>query len=283
MNNKNLQDSIVELYNKTACNISKELIHCYKKELQQEKRDSLSFIGLNNILRNVDIGNANKIPICQDTGVPIFYVKINKKYSIKEIKEIIISATKTATEKSILRPNAVDPFSNVNSDNNLGKEFPVIYFEEHEEDFIKIDLLLKGGGSENIGKTYSLPNTELNAQRDINGIKKCVIDAVLKAQGKGCPPYIISVAIGGSKDVVTKISKKGLLRKIDDENKDPVLNKLEKDLLSEVNKLKIGVMGFGSGNTAVAVKIVSTHRHPASFFVDVCFSCWALRKGTLTW
>ncbi len=202
---------------------------------------------------------------------------------MKEITSIIRDSTSAAIRKNILRPNAVDIVTDASCENAVGIDFPVIYFEEYEKKGIEMDLLLKGAGSENIGATYSLPDARLKAERDFNGVKKCVIDACVKSQGKGCPPYIISIALGGSRDVVSRESKKGLLRKLDDINPVPALAKLEQSLLEEANMLQIGPMGFGGPFTAVAVKIASFSRHPASYFVDICFSCWALRRGKLLW
>ncbi len=143
--------------------------------------------------------------------------------------------------------------------------------------------MLKGGGCENVGKLYNLPIKELQAERDLSGIRKCVIDAVYNAQGMGCPPYVIGVGIGASKDQVTKLSKEQLLRKLGDKNKYIILEKLEKNLIKEINKLGIGPLGFGGKTTALEVKIGINHRHPASYFVDVSMSCWADRRARLVW
>ncbi len=281
MTDDDFTKNVVELYKKTAINVSHNLVNIFKKPINNNS--NLSKYILNNITDNINIAKLSNTPVCQDTGVPIFYIKINKTHSMNEIKSKIKDATVIATSKKYLRPNAVDSITQINSNDNTGEEFPVIYFEEHNEDFIKIELLLKGGGCENIGRTYNLPNTDLNAERNFEGIKKCVIDSVVEAQGKGCPPYIISIAIGGSKDVVSRESKKGLLRDIEDRNSNIILNEFENELKKDINKLSIGPMGLGGNLTTIAVKIKSTHRHPASFFVDVCFSCWALRRGTMQW
>jgi len=141
--------------------------------------------------------------------------------------------------------------------------------------------MLKGGGSENVGLSYKLPNKELNADRSLKGVKKCILDAVVKAQGKACPPYIIGAAIGGSKDITSFLSKKQILRNIQDKNKDPSLNKIEQELKEEINTLGIGPLGLGGKTTCLAVKIAASARHPASFFVDISFCCWACRRGSL--
>ena len=137
---------------------------------------------------------------------------------------------------------------------------------------------MKGAGSENISLVYSLPDVNLKANRDLSGVRKCVLDAVVKAQGKGCPPYIIGVGIGGGFEEVAGLAKKQLMRKLDESNEDEVLDKLEKELLEEINKLGIGPLGLGGKATALGVKVGKTYRHPGSFFVSVSFGCWAFRR-----
>jgi fumarate hydratase class I len=143
--------------------------------------------------------------------------------------------------------------------------------------------MLKGAGSENAGQMYKLPLAEINAQRDLEGVRRCVLDAVQKAQGRGCPPYIIGVGIGATKDQVTRLAKEQLIRKLTDVNKAGELAELEQQLLGDINSLGIGPMGLGGKATALGVKIGVNHRHPASYFVDVSVGCWAMRRGRLIW
>ncbi|MBU1120898.1 fumarate hydratase, partial [Candidatus Micrarchaeota archaeon] len=163
------------------------------------------------------------------------------------------------------------------------KGIPSLYFQQWNSPSIKIDLLLKGGGSENIGRTYSLPNEELNAERNLDGVRKCVLDAVVKAQGMGCPPSIISVVVGGSKDAIAIESKKLFLEKLSKKNKNPKLALFEKKLLEEINSTGIGPIGIGGSSTALALKTKFLSRHPATFFVEVAFSCWCDRRTSLEW
>lgn len=278
-----LRDGIVELYRKVATSLPPDVENALIKAHKNEKNGSNAEQALKVILKNITIARETSRPICQDTGVPVFYASVPKEFGQIEIEEAIIQATRIATEKIPLRPNAVDILTDKNSGDNTGIGYPVIYFKESRDNALTIDLMLKGGGSENVGQIYKLPMTELNAGRDFNGVRKCVLDAVQKSQGKGCPPYTVGVAIGAAKDQVTKLSKSQLLRKIDDTNPIPVLAELEVELLKEINKLGIGTMGFGGKTTAIGVKIAVNHRHPASYFVDVSIACWANRRGRLTW
>lgn len=278
-----LRDGIVELYKKVATSLPPDVEEAMKTILVSEAEGSNARSSIGIILENIKIARETARPVCQDTGVPVFFIKVPLGLSHIELENTVIDATRIATEKVPLRPNAVDPVTEMNSGDNTGVGFPVIYFEETAGSTLTIDLMLKGAGSENVGQIYKLPLGELNAQRDLDGVRKCVIDAVQKAQGKGCPPYIIGVGIGASKDQVTRLAKGQLMRKLNDTNKIPELAELENRTARDLNELGIGTLGFGGGTTALAVKIGVNHRHPASYFVDVSINCWATRRGRLIW
>ena len=138
--------------------------------------------------------------------------------------------------------------------------------------------MLKGGGCENVGAQYSLPNSELGASRDLAGVRKVTLDAVQKAQGKGCAPGILGVAIGGDRGSSFIASKEVLLRQLDDSNPESEMDSLEKQLTEESNQLGIGPMGFGGNTTVLGTKITAKHRLPASYFVSISYMCWAYRR-----
>ena len=278
-----LTDGIVELYKKVATSLPPDMESVIAEACGTEDEDSSCKYSLDVILKNIKIARKNMVPICQDTGVPIFFVKIPVGINQKEIKKSILEATKKATEIIPLRPNAVDILTGSNSGNNTGIGFPVIYMEETEKDTLTMELLLKGSGSENVGITYKLPDESINAQRDLEGVRNCIINAVYKAQGRACPPYTVGVGIGATKDQVAVLSKKQLLRKLNDINPVSRLRNLEQALPGELNGLGIGVLGFGGKTSVLGVKIGVNHRHPASYFVDISFGCWANRRGTLLW
>ena len=180
-----------------------------------------------------------------------------------------------------MRPNAVDVLTGLNTGDGVGDGVPVVYFQEWQEDYSLIDLVLKGGGSENIGASYKLPDSSLSAQRDINGVRRVVLDAVFRAQGRGCPPYIVAVGVGGTKDDAAVLAKRQLLRKVTDKNEIRQLAGFEARLLDQINQLGIGPAGLSGRATAMAVKVGVHARHPATFFVDVAFGCWAHRRRRL--
>ncbi len=278
-----LRDGIVELYKKVATSLPPDIEGALKSAHSNEVDGSIARSSLGIILENIKIARETERPICQDTGVPVFFVKIPVGLSHLELKNTFIDATRIATEKIPLRPNAVDIITDKNSGDNTGAGFPVMYFEETLSSTLTIDLMLKGAGCENAGRIYKLPVEELNAQRDIDGVRKCILDTVHKAQGTGCPPYVLGVGIGASKDQVARLAKEQLMRKLNDTNKIDKIERLEKLLLVEINELGIGPLGSGGNSTAIGVKIGVNHRHPASYFVDICVSCWATRRGRLIW
>ena len=278
-----LLDGIVELYKKVATSLPPDVEEALKTALSEESEGTTAVSSLAVILENIKRARETSRPICQDTGVPVFYVKVPFGLSQNELKQTIVEATREATRKVPLRPNAVDIITEKNSGDNTGEGLPIIYFEETPGGSLVIDLMLKGGGCENAGQTYKLPLEDLRAQRNLEGVRACVLDTIHKAQGRGCPPYVVGVGIGAAKDQVARLAKEQLMRKVTDTNKIGELADLEKRLVSDINKLGIGVMGLGGRKTALGVKIGVNHRHPASYFVDVSLGCWAMSRGRLIW
>ena len=231
----------------------------------------------------MELSRKNSTPICQDTGTPIFYVYYPEGWSTRALRKQIEEAVVQATKKAYLRPNSVDSLNGKNSGNNLGGSyFPSVHFEEVEGDRLTIELMLKGGGCENVGAQYSLPNDALGAGRDLAGVRKVALDAVFQAQGQGCAPGILGIAIGGDRGSGYYSSKEVLYRKLDDHNSDPQLDALEGRLTEEANQLGIGPMGFGGKTTVLGTKITHLNRLPASFFVSISYMCWAYRRRKMT-
>lgn len=278
-----LRDAIVELYKQAATSLPSDVETALRYAYAEEEESSNAKAALSAILENIRIARETARPICQDTGVPTFFIKVPVGLSHLELRSVIIEATRIATKNVPLRANAVDVLTDKNSGDNTGIGFPVIYLEETRDSKLTIDLMLKGSGCENAGQLYRLPFDELKAERDLEGVRKCVLDTVYKAQGRGCPPYIIGVGIGASKDQVTGLAKEHLMRRLEDTNEHEVLSELEKRLFNEINQLGIGPLGLGGRTTTIGVKIGANHRHPASYFVDVSVCCWANRRASLIW
>jgi fumarate hydratase class I len=280
---RDLTSELVELIRFTSTNLSPDVQKTLEQARDREDKGSAAQSALITILDNVELSRKNSTPICQDTGTPIFYVQYPEGWSTRKLREQIRNAIEEATKKSYLRPNAVDSLTDKNSGNNLGDDaFPTIHFKEVEGDELTVELMLKGGGCENVGAQYSLPNSQLGAGRDLAGVRKVVLDAVHKAQGQGCAPGILGVAIGGDRGSSYYASKEVLFRPMEDENPNPELARLEQRLTDEANQLGIGPMGFGGKTTVLATKMTGMHRLPASFFVSVSYMCWAHRRRRMT-
>ncbi len=278
----NFKDAVLQLIKYTSTDISKDVENAIVEARNTEDSDSVAQKTLDQILDNIQQARVEAKPICQDTGTCNFYVTMPMNISQNKIKKIIISAVKEATEKSYLRPNSVNSITGKNSGNNIGVMSPYFSFEEWDKDKIEVRLMLKGGGSENVSTQYKLPNASLNAARDLDGVYKCVIDAVFQAQGLGCAPGIIGVGIGGDRATGMLLAKKQLFRFLDDKNSNDKLDTLEKKLYKDINTLEIGPMGFGGKTTLLGVKAGAAHRLPASFFVSIAYMCWAMRRQTLS-
>ena len=236
---------------------------------------------LNIIFSNVDMAAEDAGPICQDTGMPTFYVHTPVGVNQIEIGKAIRAAVAEATRLGKLRPNSVDSITGKNSGDNLGPGTPVIHFEQWEEEEIEIRLVLKGGGCENKNAQYSLPaNLERlgRADRNLEGVRKCLLHAVWQAQGQGCAPGALGVCIGSDRAHGYDIAKQQLFRTLDDTNPDPVLAELEERIMREANELGVGAMGFGGRVSLIGCKIAAANRLPASFFVSVAYECWAFRR-----
>jgi len=280
---RDLTNEILELIRRTSTDLSADVERSLRQAVEREKPGSAARGALESILENVKISRENSTPICQDTGTPIFYVRHPEGWSTRKLREQIRSSLAEATKRAYMRPNAVNVLTEKNTGNNLGgDDFPYIHFEEVEGDELTIELMLKGGGSENCGAQYSLPDDRLGAGRDLAGVRKVVLDAVYKAQGQGCAPGILGVTMGGDRGLGYSASKEVLFRKLDEVSPDQKMAELERRLTDEANQLGIGPMGFGGNTTVLGTKITGMHRLPASYFVTLSYMCWAYRRRKMT-
>jgi len=276
-----LESSLVELITQTATNLPPDVRAAMKLADSKETPDTQAAQGLNIILSNIDMAAEDEGPICQDTGMPTFYVHTPVGVSQIAIGKAIRGAVAEATKRGKLRPNSVDSITGENSGNNLGEGTPVIHYEQWENDEIEVKLILKGGGCENKNIQYSLPaNLEKlgRADRNLEGVRKCLLHAVWQAQGQGCAPGALGVCIGSDRAHGYDIAKEQLFRTLDDVNPDPRLAELEARVMEEANTLGVGAMGFGGNVSLIGCKIGAANRLPASFFVSVAYECWAFRR-----
>jgi fumarate hydratase class I len=273
-----LEHSLVELVRRTSAEIPDDVQAAIIASLEREKKGTIAESAMKIIERNIQLAKQKSQPICQDTGSIIFYVECPLGFDQTAFEEAAKNAVRVATKKGFLRQNSVDSLTGVNDGTNVGPGSPTIHFHQHRSPEANVRLILKGGGCENVGAQYSLPNEKLKANRDLDGCRKVILDAVLQAQGKGCGPGILGVCIGGDRATGYEFSKQQFLRRLEDHNAVPELDKLEQDVLNTANELGIGPMGFGGKTTLLGVKICAANRLPASFFVSVSYMCWAYRR-----
>jgi len=273
-----LKASLVELIRRTSAEIPDDVNRALVTALENEKKGTIAASALKIIEQNIGLAKRKPQPICQDTGSVIFYVECPVGFDQIACEEAAREAVKEATKIGYLRQNSVDSLTGKNDGTNLGPGAPMVHFHQHRSPDIAVRLVLKGGGCENVGAQYSLPAEKLHANRDLDGCRKVILDAVLQAQGKGCGPGILGVCIGGDRATGYEFSKQQFLRLLDDRNPNPELDALEQDILKTANELGIGPMGFGGKTTLLGVKICAANRVPASFFVSVSYMCWAYRR-----
>ena len=281
---EDLTKHFLELVRLAATDLAPDIESSLRDAADREEPGSAARGAMDTIVDNVEMARQDSTPICQDTGTPIFYVHYPEGWSTRKLRAQIVDAVIQATEQSYLRPNSVNTITGKNTGNNTGDDhYPTIHFDEGDGDVLTVDLILKGGGCENVGAQYKLPDNRLGAGRDLECVRRVVLDAVNQAQGKGCAPGALGVSIGGDRGSSYLASKETLLRKLDDDNPDPQLAELEKTITDEANQLGIGPMGFGGKTTVLGTKIKGLHRLPASYFVSVSYMCWAYRRRRMTY
>ncbi len=276
-----IEAKIARLVRKTSSTLPQDALDALKEAVRRETKGSSARMVLETLVENATLACKKGTPMCQDTGTLTFFVDERLRNVVTPAA--VKNAVAYATEKGWLRRNTIDSVSGRSIDSNTCEGAPVIHYVEPSSprSAPAVTLLMKGGGSENMSRQYSLPDSSIGAGRDLEGVRRCVLDAVQKAQGYGCAPGILGVCIGGDRACGFEEAKHQLLRKLDDANNVPELDRLEKRLLKEANSLGIGPMGLGGKTTLLGVKIGSRSRVPASFFVTVAYLCWAARRQTV--
>ncbi len=278
---KDFREAVFELVRLAACELPADVEKALREAQAAEEPGSTAELTLSLFLKNIAMAKERQAPVCQDTGLPIFFINHPEGVSRRLITRVCQDAVAWATTKQYLRHNAVDSVTGKNSGNNIGEGFPAVYFAEWDEPAVEMALILKGGGSENVSCQYSIPYAPLDAGRDLEGVRRVVIDAVRRAEGKGCPPGILGVCIGGDRGGGYAESKHQLLRRLEDVNPDPLLAELEGRILADANRLGIGPLGLGGKTTLLGVKIGKLHRVPASYFVTISYMCWENRRRSI--
>ncbi len=273
MNFKDAEQGVVELIRKAENELPEDVIKSLKKAYNIEK--GVAKTQIDAILKNIDLAKKTKRPMCQDTGIQTFFVKVGIDYPhVNKLNDIILNGVKKATKEIPLRPNTVDPITGVNHKDNTGDFIPYITWEFTTGSDVYITALPKGGGSENMSKLGMLkPGV------GIEGVKDFIVEEMIKAAGNPCPPTVVGVGIGGGADLALKLGKKALLRPVGNRHKDKKIAEIEKELINRINASGIGPMGLGGKTTVLDVHIEKAHRHPASLPVGIAVQCWADRRA----
>jgi fumarate hydratase class I len=279
---KEISGKIYELIARTSSCLPDDVLKALEMAAAAEKKNSMPARQLGLMLENAKIAKLQMRPICQDTGTLNFFVRTANFAKRDLIIKGIRGAVASAGADGFLRANTIDSFSGKSFVGNLTESTPLIEWDfGGSSKFAEISLLLKGGGSENIECQYSLPDDNLKAERDIDGVRRCVLDSVVKAQGKGCPPGAVAVCVGGDRAISCKEAKRLFLRKIGQRNPNSKIAELEMKFLKDVNSLGVGVQGLGGKTFALDLFIEFLPRHPASYYVTVSHICWAWRRGKI--
>jgi fumarate hydratase subunit alpha len=273
--NHDVEKGIVQLIRKAETELPNDVIESLKNALQNE--EGIAEVQLKTILKNVELAKTTTRPMCQDTGIQTFFVDVGITFPyISYIKQWITKAVQLATEEIPLRPNTVDPFTGENHGDNTGDSIPYITWNSIKGDQVRITVLPKGGGSENMSKLGMLkPGV------GITGIKDFIVDEMKKAAGNPCPPTVIGVGIGGGADLAMKLGKKALLRPVGQRHPNKEIADIELELIERINNSGIGPMGLGGKTTVLDVHIEKAHRHPASLPVGLVVQCWANRRAQM--
>lgn len=271
---KTIEDAVVQTYREAVISLGEDVKKSLEDAYKNEDND-LALLNLEAIIKNIKLAEENDVPMCQDTGLPIVFVKLGN-VQVENLYEGIRKGVEKATEDVPLRPNIVDPITRKNSSTNTGKGVPIIDVELVDTEDIEITILPKGFGSENNNALkMALP------AEGVEGVKEFVLETVQKAGGKPCPPMIVGVGIGGTSDSAMKLAKKALIKKIGERNPDKFIAEMEEELLKKINDNGVGPMGMGGKTTALDVKIKTMSTHTAGLPIGVCIQCWAARHKTI--
>jgi fumarate hydratase, class I len=272
-----LQSNLLELIRRTSTILPSDVVRSIETARTAEEEGSNADVALEVIGCNIGLAREHSLPLCQDTGSILFFVKTPVGYDQIAFQEAAVDAVREATSAGYLRQNSVDSLTGKNTGDNTGPGSPSFHFHQWREPRVEVRLMLKGGGCENMNAQYSLPHSDLGG-RDLRGVENAILDSVVQAQGQGCGPGILGVCIGGDRATGYAHAKEQLLREIDDASDDPLLRELEERIVTKANQSGIGPMGFGGATTLLSCKIGKLNRLPASYFVSIAYMCWAFRR-----
>lgn len=248
------------------------------EEAYERETDELPKKLLGAVLKNLELAEAEKRPLCQDTGAIIYHVKAGARSPyLNVVERVLREATAEGTEEIPLRSNVVEVMTGRNVGSNVGKYIPWIDWEiVPDSDELEVTVMLKGGGSEAVSMMKVLTPAE-----GLKGALKTLVDTVFDAGPRTCPPMIVGMGIGATGEIAARMAKRAIMRPVGSRHPDPAVAKLEEDALKAINSLGWGPHGVGGKTTALDVHIEVAERHPATFAVSVMVYCWAARRATM--
>jgi len=276
------KDGLTELIRRAATDLPGDVEDAMRRALAHEEAGSRAAFMLDSLLQNVALARQENLPMCQDTGTLTFWFDVPPGTDTVPLTGATRAAVAAATERGWLRQNTILEPAGKSAPDNLAEHHPVIYFRQQPRADVRVQLLLKGGGCENVSHQYSLPDEDIGAGRNLEGVRRCIIDAVWRAQGRGCAPGILGVCVGGDRATGYALAKDQLLRPLGQPSPIAEYARLEEEVLAEVQNLGIGPMGMGGASTLLGIRIGTASRLPASYFVTIAYMCWACRRATLT-
>ncbi|MBR1836036.1 MAG: fumarate hydratase [Kiritimatiellae bacterium] len=276
-----LAETLAGLLRKASSELPPDVLRALSAAHAAEAPGSPGRAALGTILENAELASRRSVPACQDTGTPSFWFDLPDGTPTLPVREAVREAVAAATASGHLRLNVIEVPSGKQVASNFAAGSPAIHFRFGPAGSpARATVLLKGGGSENQSRQYSLPDSSLGAGRDLDGVRKCLLDAVWRAQGGGCAPGILGVCVGGDRAGAFAAAKEQLLRDLSDSSPAPDLAALERRVMAEAGELGVGPMGLGGRTTLLGVKIAALPRVPASYFVTVAYNCWACRRAS---
>jgi len=277
LDHQKLMDRLVNAMGVGAAELPPDVVSRLEEAYSREMSEAAK-MQLKAILDNIELARNERLPLCQDTGIQIFFIEAGYEFPyLSQVCRVIPAAVERATKEVPLRPNTVDPFTGKNPGNNLGHRMPPVAIELVEGKNATIHLLPKGGGSENMSALWMLTPAE-----GFKGMRRRILEHIQHAGGKPCPPVVLGIGVGGGADIAMKLAKKALLRPLDAPNSHAAVAAMENTILEDVNALGVGPMGMGGETTALAVHIEHTCRHPATFPVAMVVQCWCDRRAVVT-
>lgn len=272
---KDMEKALRRAIQRAVTRLPSDVVEALERALEGE--EGAARVQLDTMLENAGLAGKEGKPICQDTGLLSFYVTAGRDSThldrvLAPLENVIIELT----DEVPLRHNTIDPLTGSNPGDNTGPFMPMVDVTWVEGDEIIVDVLPKGGGSENATAIFML-----NPAEGIEKAKQCIMDHIAKVGAMSCPPIILGIGLGSPADLALRLAKRSLIRPLGLRHPDPGVAALEEEILAMVNRLGIGPMGLGGRTTALDVHIEYANRHPASYPVALAVQCWCDRRARL--